>query len=61
MKTGWICLVISAFICFLFSESDSSAPVVICAILLLPLVLATLSVAVWGLCFVFWFIWHPYF
>ena len=59
--TGLFGLLLAGGLCILFYESNNKVLEVICVLLVLPLVVATLSILVWALCYVFWFIWHPYF
>lgn len=59
VETGIVCAVISLFIAICFEDSDLA--IAIASILMLPFLAAIGSVAVWGVCQVFWWIWGPYF
>lgn len=59
--TGLVGIVLVVIVCAMFWDTDSKAPPIICAILVLPLALAFLGTVAWMLCEIFWWIWNPYF
>ena len=64
MYTGLVGLSLAFIVAVFTTDAGSRADkvsFVICCVLLLPLAAAILSYVAFALCYVFWFIWHPYF
>lgn len=59
--TGFVGLLLAGAICLLTGDYYNKVLEVICIVLVVPFALSVLSTVIWVLCFVFWFIWHPYF
>ena len=59
--TGLVCLFLDCLLVYAALDSDSKVLEAIAIALFVPFAIWVLSIITWGLCYVFWIIWEPYF